>query len=82
MNCGREFECYDKVKNRNGVRHKIKRPVHCITCSMKCSKENILKRRKEYMKEYSKRPEVIARHKEYYRKLSGKRLFLKYETIK
>lgn len=38
--CGREFECYDKVRSPRAGAVKVKRPYDSITCSKKCSTLN------------------------------------------
>jgi hypothetical protein len=47
VNCGKEFECYDKIQRglrKQKSKAKYKRPINSINCSHKCSREYEWKR--------------------------------------
>ena len=68
-----EVECkvcrklFVRLKKRKHGTHKLRRgtrSVNCVTCSRECSKKYLLILRKEY----SQRPEVKIKRKEYHKK--------------
>jgi len=51
VNCGKEYECYDKGENHGGLRSvKLKRALNSVNCSTKCSREHEVKYRLNYQR--------------------------------